>query len=210
MNYLPEIKGQDGRLGVMSLIRKINDFNECYEMAESGKCEPFWEEVYKRAFPNMTNQMRGKQSTCLSQQNGVDRIIFLENNKTINIDEKVRKETWNDIALEYISNDKKNTPGWMEKELFIDYLAYAFLPIKTAYLFDWRMLKRAWVFYKESWIKKYHKVKALNKTYTTISVAVPIEDLRNACSIAAIIRLDEKVDTKKITRLKPVNQLDLF
>lgn len=64
--------------------------------------------------------------------------------------------------------------------------------------------------FRETWIKKYDIKEAKNKSYTTISVAVPIDDLRNACSISAIIRLNEKEDIKKITRLNPVNQLDLF
>lgn len=191
-------------------LTKINDFNECLEVAENGKQEPFWKDVYKKAFPNMTNHMRGQQKYCLSQSNGVDRIIYLENGKTITIDEKIRTKVYSDILLEYISNDKTNSPGWMEKELTIDYLAYAFLPIKTAYLFDWVFLKRAWNHYKETWIKKYPKSNALNKGYSTINVAVPIDVLKNACSISAIIMLNEKEDTKKITRLKPVNQLDLF
>lgn len=201
-----------GIVGGSVMSNKINDFDKCYQFAEDGKCEPFWNDVYKKAFPNMTNHMRGQQKKCRSQEVGVDRIIYLENGKTVTVDEKIRSEVYNDILLEYISNDTKNTPGWMEKDLTIDYLAYAFLPILTAYLFDWRMLKRAWNFHKEKWKNKYFNPKAPNNGYITISVAVPIDDLRNACSIAAIIKLDDKADKQKIKipKLKPVQQLDLF
>lgn len=168
---------------------KINDFDKCYEIAEGGKCEPFWNDVYKKAFPDMTNHMRGKKEFCKSQIMGVDRIIYLENGKTITIDEKIRTKIYEDIALEYISNDQKNTPGWMEKDLSIDYLAYAFLPSKTAYLFDWRMLKRVWGKYKEIWKEKYFIAKAKNESYITYSVCIPIDLLMKKCSIASIIKL---------------------
>jgi hypothetical protein len=177
------------------VIGATNKFSDSYELAEGGKCEPFWDNVYKKAFPNMTNHMRGRKELCNSQIFGVDRIIYLENGKTITLDEKVRKETWNDVALEFISNDKKNTPGWMEKDLAIDYLAYAFLPLQTAYLFDWRMLKRAWVNYREKWKSEYFIAKANNYgsnneyLYTTHSVCVPIKILAQACSTAIIIKL---------------------
>jgi len=167
----------------------MNDFQECYDIAESGKCEPFWDEVYHRAFPNMTNHMRGQKTKCQSQIFGVDRIIYLENGKTITIDEKVRTKVRDDIALEYISNDQKNTPGWIEKDLAIDYLAYAFLPAKRAYLFDWRMLKRVWAKYGSDWKTKYFIAKAPNRFYTTYSVCVPIDVLQHSCTIATIIQL---------------------
>ena len=167
----------------------MNRFNECLEFAESGKLEPFWNDVYKKAFPNMTNHMRGKKELCESQIAGVDRIIYLENRKTITIDEKVRAKDYTDIALEFISNDTKDSPGWMEKNLSIDYLAYAFLPSKTAYLFDWVMLKRTWDYYKEKWKKTYFIAKAPNEGYMTHSVCVPIDVLMGACSLATIIKV---------------------
>ena len=167
----------------------MNNFNECYEIAESGKLEPFWNEVYSKAFPNITNLMRGKKEKCNSQNNGVDRIIYLENGKIITIEEKVRTETYNDIALEYISNDTTGSPGWIEKDLSIDYLSYAFLPTKTVYLFDWRMLKRAWNGNKQEWLNKYFIAKAPNEYYTTHSVCVPINELLESCKNASIIKI---------------------
>lgn len=168
---------------------EMNDFKECYAFAEDGKNEPFWDQVYKKAFPNMTNHMRGSSEYSVSQKKGVDRIIYLENGKTITIDEKIRREDWDDFALEYISNNTYNTPGWMEKDLSIDYIAYAFLPSKRAYLFDWRMLKRAWDHFKDEWISKYFIAKAPNDGYVTYSVCVPKNVLIESCKRAMIIEL---------------------
>ena len=69
----------------------MNVFSESYKFAEDGKYEMFWNDVYKAAFPNMTNHMHRKKEYCNSQIFGVDRIIYLENGKTITIDEKIRK-----------------------------------------------------------------------------------------------------------------------
>lgn len=168
-----------------------NDFDECFQIAEDGRHELFWDAVYKKYFYNMTNHMIGKHELCNSQKNGVDRIIYLENGKTITIDEKVRTKVYPDIALEYLSNDQTGTLGWMEKDLSIDYLAYAFLPIKTVYLFDWIALKRAWNHYKNNWLERYFISIAPNKTYNTHSVCVPINILIDSCSLATIIKLDK-------------------
>lgn len=173
----------------------MNIFSDSYKFAEDGKHEQFWNDVYTTAFPNMTNHMHGKKEFCNSQIFGVDRIIYLENGKTITIDEKIRKVVRPDIALEFISNDKKNTIGWMDKDLSIDYLAYAFMPIKTAYLFDWRMLKRVWSYYKTIWIDEYFIAEAKNYDkngnylYTTKSVCVPLDIVTKKCNGASIIKI---------------------
>lgn len=166
-----------------------HDFTDSYKLAEDGKCEPFWNEVYKKAFPNLINHMRGADYACNSQSAGVDRIILLDNLKTITIDEKIRSKFYPDIALEFISNDQKGTPGWMEKDLAIDYLAYAFLDRKEAYLFNWHMLKFAWLFWRNDWKENYYIAKAANKTYNTLSVCVPIDTLMNAVQRASVIKL---------------------
>lgn len=167
----------------------MNEFQECFDAAEDGRNEPFWDAVYRKYFYNMTNHMPGKKEYCNSQKNGVDRIIYLENGKTITIDEKVRRKVYDDIALEYVSNDKTKSPGWIEKDLSIDYLAYAFLPTQTVYLFDWCALKRAWNHFKVDWKEKYPTAVAPNPYYNTLSCCVPINVLRDACSRSIIIKL---------------------
>ena len=83
----------------------------------------------------------------------------------------------------------------MDKDLSIDYLAYAFMPNKTAYLFDWRILKRVWSYYKTIWLDQYFIAEAKNydnngnHIYTTKSVCVPLDVLINKCSGASIIKV---------------------
>jgi hypothetical protein len=124
-----------------------------------------------------------------AQMLGIDRAVSLSSGKTIYIDEKKRRKNYSDILIEYISNDGRNTPGWIEKDLMIDYLAYAFMPDKRVYLFDWLMLRRAWKHYSELWKSKYYIAKANNGYYKTISVAVPIEVVLKATDLARIIQL---------------------
>lgn len=164
----------------------IHDFKERLDFSLQTSHEPFWNAIYKKAFPTMVDL---KLVDNMEQQlMGIDRIVFLKNGKNILIDEKKRENVWKDILLEYVSNDITGTPGWIEKELAIDYVAYAFMPIQTVYFFQWDFLKRSWLHYKSTWLKNYKIVKAKNGNYTTYSVAIPIDILTKSISNASIIK----------------------
>lgn len=166
----------------------IHDFNERLKYSEESSAESFWLAIYKKAFPNFVNFMPCPADTQ-SQRMGIDRIILLANGKIIRIDEKKREKIYPDILLEFESNNVSGAVGWIEKDLFIDYLAYAFMESKTVYLFPWDLLRRTWIHYKPAWIVKYKTIIAKNKNYSTSSVAVPIEVLQNSIKTASIIRL---------------------
>lgn len=165
-----------------------HDFRTSLRYSEAASDEPFWDEIYRKAFPNLVNHMLASGDTQ-SQRQGTDRVIILANNVVLKIDEKKRTEVYNDILLEYISVDTTGAPGWIEKDLAIDYLAYAFMPTKRVYLYPWIMLRRAWIHYKFEWLKDYKPVKAVNRGYNTFSLPVPIEVLKNAVSLASVIQL---------------------
>ncbi len=167
----------------------IHNFTEQLEYSEQASDELFWDAIYRKSFPNLVNHMIAS-GDIKSQRMGIDRVVFLSNGKTLYIDEKKRRKEWGDILLEYISVDKTNAPGWIEKDLSIDYLAYAFMASQRVYLYPWDMLRRAWNYYKPEWIDAYKRVEAKNNGYTTISVAVPIDVLQNAVSLATVIQLE--------------------
>lgn len=167
---------------------KIHDFKERLEFSNNAGHEDFWTAVYKKAFPNMVFHKLCEGKTQ-GQYLGIDRLIYLTSGKVLLIDEKKRSEIYPDILLEYISNNTTNTKGWIEKDLLIDYLAYAFLPNKVCYLFDWQILKRVWMYFKNEWISRYKLVEAQNYSYKTISIPVPIKVLLTAVSDARIIRV---------------------
>lgn len=171
----------------------VHDFREQLLWGEAQGYEPFWTQVYRKAFPNMVNHMLGSGDTQ-SQRMGIDRIILLGNGRMLRIDEKKRRQDFPDILLEYVSVDATNAPGWIEKDLAIDYLAYAFMPTKRCYLFDWLMLRRAWIRYGDEWKRVHRIVKAQNNGYQTHSVAVPIEVVRGAVRRASIIDVSSELE----------------
>lgn len=168
----------------------IHDFKERLHMSELASDEPFWEAIYKKAFPNFVNMMTCQGDT-VAQRQGIDRVIVLSSGKIIKIDEKKREKEYPDILLEYISVDSKNTPGWIEKDLPIDYIAYAFMTSKTVYILPWDLLRRAWCYFKDIWMDKYQHVEARNNGYITHSIAVPIDTLLNSIKRASIIQLED-------------------
>lgn len=177
----------------------VHDFEEQLEWSEAASYEPFWQTVYKKAFPNMINHMVCSGDTY-GQRMGVDRVIYLSNNTTISIDEKKRREVYPDVLLEYISVDTTGAPGWIEKDLAIDYLAYAFVPTKQCYLYPWLLLRRAWIHYKEEWLdngrRKRHGfrlVTAQNPGYQTHSVAVPRTIIQAAIRNALLIDVSKEL-----------------
>lgn len=169
----------------MVLIK--NDFNKQNNKSHSAEVTEFWLAVYMQYFSNMVCWMSPTQK-CKAQFAGIDRVILLDNSRTVFIDEKIREKEWGDILFEYVSNNKTMSKGWMDKDLTIDYLAYGFLDTEKAYIFDWRVLKRIWRFYKNKWIAQYPKIEAKNKGYTTISVAVPISEVLKRYQGAILIK----------------------
>lgn len=174
------------------MIETIHDFKERLRWSEKQGDEPFWNAVYIKAFYNLVNHMTCSGDT-LSQRQGIDRVVHLASGQTLYIDEKKREKDYNDILLEYISVDKTNAPGWMEKDLNIDYLAYAFMPSKRCYLFPWLPLRRAWIKFKDDWKAKYPRISGKNADYITYSVAVPIKILQDAVALATIIDVSKEL-----------------
>jgi len=167
---------------------KYHDFNERLAFSESAGHEEFWQKIYQKAFPDMlfANICTGK---CQGQYLGIDRVIQLSSGKTLYVDEKKRESEYNDILLEYISVDTNNAPGWIEKDLQIDYLAYAFIQSQRCYLFPWQLLRRCWIHFKDTWLKKYQLITAQNKTYKTLSVAIPTNILLKSIKSSLIIQI---------------------
>jgi hypothetical protein len=174
--------------------------------------EDFWSAVYTEMFPNLLHMELCKDAE--KQKQGIDRALYLNNQNVQWVDEKKRDAVYSDILLEHTSNVERGTPGWMEKDLCIDYLAYAFMPICTCYLFPWPMLRRAWLQYKEAWCANYFEVAARTRLangefYTTHSVAVPIVVLQNAVTNSAVIDVTETLRIKRSNRRNGHNPYQL-
>lgn len=164
-----------------------NDFKTDLAYSHSLEEAGWWEQVYRLAFHNYESMASVRQDGW-AQRGGIDRIITLSSGKTLAIDEKVRRKDYGDILIEFWSSYEHKTPGWIEKDLACDYIAYAFEPSKRCYLLPFIDLQRAWRLYKDNWVKDYGTKKADNKTYTTISCPVPIKELQIA--VANGLRID--------------------
>lgn len=171
--------------------KQVNDFRESLDWSINIANDPFWDKFYGKLFPGMEWHMVCSEN-CQGQHLGIDRIVYLKSGQIRNIQEKVRKNLWPDILLEFISNDKHGTPGWMEKPLLIDYLVYVFWAEKKGYVFDWAMLRRAWLHFRDKWLEKYKIIDSQNEGYVTKSVAVPIDVLCGKVNAATIIEIPEK------------------
>lgn len=170
----------------------MNDFKKDLEYSHSCEDDPCWLEIYRKAFPTMTDIISHRQDGW-HQRAGVDRSVILANSKQILVDEKARRiKNTGDIMLEYISNDRANTPGWVEKSLKCDYIAYAFMPSGIAFLLPVNQLQTAWLKNKIGWLRKYKTRAAINDSYKTLNCPVPINELYQAIGQCLRIRFEPR------------------
>lgn len=171
----------------------IHDFGESLAYSHSQADAPYWLAIYKRAFPTLRTctDVRGDG---WHQRAGIDRVLVLADATTVYVDEKVRRGSWPDIALEIWSNEERKVPGWARKDLRCDYIAYALEPTRTCYLLPFRLLRRAlrdhgpdWWAAAKSGHGGFREVRADNRRYTTVSIAVPTAVLLDAIRDAMVI-----------------------
>ena len=191
INNSSQLQSRDNSQGLSNLQpcrsnTHRHDFRERLDWSESQKDEPFWDAVYQKAFPNIVNHMPAPGDVA-SQRMGIDRVVFLANGRSVLIDEKKRGKEYDDILLEYISVDTTGAPGWIEKDMAIDFLAYAFIPSRRCYLYSWPLLRQAWEANKERWLTLYRPVIARNRDYSTYSLPIPILVLQRAIARSQVI-----------------------
>lgn len=171
----------------------MNDFATDLAWSTDAEDEPFIEAVCRAAFPTMVSFAKSPGNTE-AQRLGIDRWICLANGRTLTVDFKIRRKAWPDILLEYESSPGR--PGWIRRDLPIDFLIVAFVPSKTGYVFPWLQLRRAWETHGRAWwragkaeVDGFRLAPAPNRNYVTMSVCVPIPVLLNAIRDASVIRL---------------------
>lgn len=163
-------------------IKVEHDFDADLALSHAIESLPVWEEVYKRAFPTMVSMVSYPEDGFW-QREGIDRGIILSNTKQIFIDEKVRRrnestgKVYDDIALEYVSNDQTYAPGWVVKPLRADYIAYLIAPLGACYLLPVIQLQQAWRENAGAWRNSFKTIEAQNKGYKTLSCCVPVSEL---------------------------------
>ncbi len=86
-----------------------------------------------------------------------------------------------------IEGAARKVPGWIQKPLACDFIAYAFIPSRTCLLLPTLTLQRSWRIYGRDWIEKYPAVRANNGRYITTSIPVPRDILLKALSDATVV-----------------------
>ena len=165
----------------------MNNFRRDLAYSHSVDEEPCWVEAYQNAFPDLV-AMANHRRDGKPQRSGVDRSITLASSKQVLIDQKAcRIKETGDIMLEYISVDTNSSPGWVEKPLIADYIAYAFIPSGRCYLLPVPQLQATWRSHKAEWLNRYGTRRARNEGYNTLNCPVPVSVLYS--SIGSMLRV---------------------
>ena len=182
----------------------IHDFADSLAYSHEQSDQPWWERVYRQAFPDFA-AMVDLRDDGWHQRAGRDRALVLTSGRTVYVDEKVRSEAYRDVLLEVWSRYPKNgappyrpvpgaAPGWARKPLDCDWLAYAFVPARTCYLFPFLGVRAALEAHRRVWIDAattkrggFRWVISENATYNTVCIAVPTKALQDAIAEAMTV-----------------------
>lgn len=158
----------------------VHNFHDSLAASHGATDLLIWEEIYRNAFDDFAG-MVDHRCDGAHQRAGIDRSVVLENSKQLLIDEKVRFRPYRDIALEVWSDEARGTPGWVQKPLLADYIAYAVAPLGIGYLLPVPQLQGAWRRYGDQWLADYRRIEAYNehgaRAWVTVSVPVPVPEL---------------------------------
>lgn len=170
----------------------VHDFRRDLAYSHSQTDQPWWEDVYRRAFPDF-HSMTDLREDSDHQRMGVDRHVTLSSGRVVEIDEKVRRRDYGDILIEYWSDEQRRKPGWAAKSLRCDFIAYAVEPSATCYLIPFQQLRAAWRANGASWVETYGRREAANRGYVTVSCPVPVAVLFDAITVATTIRWSDEI-----------------
>ena len=161
----------------------LHDFQDDLAYSKEQTLQPWWTYVYRRFFVGYSH-MTDHSGDMEMQAKGIDRTVHLKNGRHFHIDEKVRRKAYNDVLLEIWSKAKtENTdavPGWIQKNLHVDFIAYAFEPTNCCFLLPFPALRLAWMDNRKEWCERFPLIRAENRdeetgdSWTTESVAVPL------------------------------------
>jgi hypothetical protein len=165
---------------------RVHRFADSLALSDSYADADWWLPVYRRAFPRLQSAVSIRQDGW-AQRGGVDRVLTLACGRTYTVDEKVRAEDWPDILLEQWSDEARRVPGWVQKPLACDFIAYAYAPSGVCYLLPVVPLQRAWRQHGREWVERYGTRRAANPGYVSASVPVPRAALMRAIADAMMV-----------------------
>jgi hypothetical protein len=165
----------------------VHDFRASLALSQRYSEAPWWLDLYRQAFPSLVSAVCVRDDGW-AQRGGIDRVLTLACGRTYTVDEKVRTNEWPDILLEQWSDEARRAPGWVQKPLACDFIAYAFAPSRRCYLLPVAPLQRAWRLHADIWTKAYGYRRAQNPGYVTACVPVPIPVLMQEIMRAMVVQ----------------------
>lgn len=162
----------------MGLLGKsdIKNFNIDLIYSLEERDNELFENFYYRIFPGIE-----KIEFCEdkeTQLKGIDKIIYFKSGNKFTIDEKKRRTTYDDIAIEYehIFNNGNRTKGWIYKTK-CDYIIYAIMPLNIVFVLPTILLKRVWYLHSKYFLDTFKKAYSKNHNYRSWNVFIPSEIL---------------------------------
>ena len=149
---------------------RIHRFRDSHDLAAQYGPD-WWIPIYRRAFPTLMSAVAIEQDGW-AQRAGIDRLLTLACGRTFTVDEKIRTADWPDVLLERWSDEARRSPGWVQKPLAADFIAYAHAPAATCVLLPVPALQRAWRQHGRQWVGLYGTRRAQNQGYVSVSVPV--------------------------------------
>lgn len=167
----------------------VHSFTDSLNRSKKDSKSKLWKQVLELLFPGYED-IKSYDDDMLMQKSGVDAIIKWQG-KSIWLDFKVRFKrsdgrVYSDVALEFLSDEGNDVPGWICKETKADYWIYMNQMNKTVQLIPVKSVQPAWKKYKDEWAKKWpFQIRAYNdengRKWTTISRGIPVDVLDKAC-----------------------------
>ena len=165
---------------------RVHDFRQSLALSNNYADAPWWLDLYRIAFPTLLTAVCVRDDGW-AQRGGIDRVLTLACGRVYTVDEKVRMQDWPDVLLEQWSDESRRAPGWVQKPLACDFIAYAFAPSRRCYLLPVAPLQRAWRMCGRGWLDRYGQRRARNTGYVSASVPVPIGELMQAMVAAMVV-----------------------
>jgi hypothetical protein len=165
-----------------------HNFDDSLALSQRYSEAGWWMDVYRRALPRLASAVSVRDDGW-AQRGGIDRLLTLSCGRTYSVDEKVRTRDWPDILLEQWSDEGRRSPGWIQKPMACDFIAYAFAPSGTCYFLPVVPLQRAWRQHGRRWLEEYGTRRARNPGYVSVGVPVPRAVLLSAIAEAMVVSL---------------------
>lgn len=167
----PVVRSAPARHERVGAFARVHRFADSHALSQQYGAD-WWIPIYRQLFPTLMSAVAIDQDGW-AQRAGIDRLLTLACGRTFTVDEKIRTEDWPDVLLERWSDEKRKAPGWVQKPLACDFIAYAHAPAATCVLLPVPALQRAWRQHGRQWIGLYGQRRARNVGYTSVSVPVP-------------------------------------